>query len=587
MEHREEVKMNYLQYPNPIFARENITLLDGQWNIDIISEDNERVNCVIQVPFCPESALSGVRYTKRIETCTYNRQFTLEQDRLDGKRIMLHFGAVDYNAQVYINDRLVDCHTGGYTPFSMDITDYVRIGNNNLFVRVHDYTRNNQAHGKQTHRDYSFGCFYTRTTGIWQSVWLEYVPQNHIHSFRFFPDPKRSSVDVELRTTGSGTYKVEVFFEGQIVGCSLGTVDYRTQTTIALTQKHLWQVGNGALYDVKITYDQDEVYTYFGLRSVGFKGYDFLLNGKPVFQKLVLDQGFYPDGLYTAPSIEAMEKDIRLGLELGFNGARLHEKVFDPRFLYLCDRMGYMVWGEFPSWGVDYFDLSHFGQFVTEWEEELARDFNHPSIVAWCPLNEVWGDWDTEKRYRDVRFVEGIYDFTKLYDPTRPCVDTSGGHHGKKTDIYDFHCYCTADFLAQRLKEIEQEGKMDIPFLYCAYDDLRYKKGTPVMVSEFGGFSLGIKPKCENKSIDEGAGAVLDTEAWGYGDGEENGTDFANRYAELVQVISSSPMISGFCYTQLYDIEQEANGFYTYDRKDKLTEEEKSIIRRANDAISR
>lgn len=315
--------------------------------------------------------------------------------------------------------------------------------------------------------------------------------------------------------------------------------------------------------------------TYFGLREVRYDGYKFLLNDAETYQKFVLDQGYYPDGIYTAPNVESMQKDIDLGLRLGFNGARLHQKVFDPRFLYLCDKAGYMVWGEFPSWGVDYSNTKCLGQFLSEWEEAVMRDFNHPSIITWCPLNEVWGADDKRKK-RDVKCVDAIYAFTKTLDPTRPVVDASGGHHGKTTDLFDFHCYKSVRELKEYLDRIQQEDIVAIPLLDCEGEPSSYRKGMPLNLSECGGISFGFV----------GAESATETanreNAWGYGKGETDGDAFVERYRELIELIYRYDKLSGFCYTQLYDIEQEQNGFYYYDRTDKLTERQKDLICQIN-----
>ena len=564
--------MEKTAFPNPVRARMATQLLDGIWSFGY---DNEKWqdSCV---PYCPESELSGVRNTDFIPVCYYKRTFTPQEK---GKRVLLNFGAVDYFSQVFVNGKFAGEHKGGYTPFCFDITDLLREGENELSLCVRDYNLTDQPRGKQSFKKQSFGCFYTRTTGIWQSVWLEYAPENRIDKFYFYPDIDRGAVNVDLFVKGKGNYRAEVSFGGKIVGISEGRAEYRKKFRIGLDEKHLWDLGKGNLYDVRIVYEGDEVFSYFGLREVGYEGMEFVLNKRAVFQKLVLDQGYYPDGIYTAPDLATMQKDIDIALDLGFNGARLHQKVFDPKFLYLCDKAGYMVWGEFPGWGVDYHDLAGVGQFLNEWEEALSRDFNHPCIVTWCPLNEAWGAWDDAKKKRDVRYIDIVYNFTKIYDVTRPCVDVSGGHHGHKTDLYDFHCYESTDNLRKYLALLDDKDVLEVPLLYCKGERLRYKKGIPVNISEFGGIALGVKTD-ETNTVNEGA--VQSEETWGYGKGEQDGGAFVKRYEELAKLLFSCKKLSGFCYTQLYDVEQEQNGFYDYHRNDKLTAEQKRAIRKIN-----
>ena len=588
------ISMDKLQFPNPIKIRKNTVLLNGEWQFGY----EESVPLSIRVPFCPESRLSGIGNTDFIPVCYYRRTFVPERR---GGRAFLHFGAVDYFSEVFVNGEYVGFHIGGYTPFSFDVTPFLREGENELFLRVRDEKLSDQARGKQSYKRKSFGCYYTRTTGIWQSVWLEYAPENRIEEVYFTPDTDKCRVGADLRVNGKGKYKIEVFYENKKVGGAAGAIAFHKKINIALSEKHLWEAGEGRLYDVRVAYEEDELFSYFGLRKAEYRGMDFLLNGKKVFQKLVLDQGYYPDVIYTAPEIADMQKDIDISLALGFNGARLHQKVFDPRFLYLCDKAGYLVWGEFASWGIDYSRMNGAGQFLAEWEEAMRRDFNHPCIITWCPLNEVWITWDDpekqpdarlyakgEKRENvcddvpaqpDIRFAEAVYAFTKRFDKTRPCVDASGGYHGHKTDVFDFHCYEAADILKKYLAELENEDKLEVPLLYGARP-IRYRRGQPVNISEYGGIALGVKK--ETATVNEGA--VLDEGSWGYGKGADDGDAFVARYKELTEMIFACKKISGFCYTQLYDVEQEQNGFYDYHRNDKLSPAQKAAIKAVNDS---
>lgn len=557
---------------NPVFKRELTEDLCDGWSF---SFDGKTFRDV-RVPFCPESELSGIGYKGFIRECFYKKTFTVKDNRL---RAVLHFGAVDNEAIVYVNGHYVGSHKGGFTPFSFDVSDFITVGENTLELTVHDL--NVGFFGKQSYKEKSFGCFYTRTTGIWQPVWLEYRPENYIKQIKFFPDIHIPSVGAELTVEGKGEYEITVSFDGKKVGGASGRIDYKTRVNIPLSEKHLWDLGRGDLYEVSISFGCDRVTSYFGLREVRYEGYRFLLNDREVFQKLVLDQGFYPDGIYTAKSVEEMQRDIDISLRLGFNGARLHQKVFDPRFLYLCDKAGYIVWGEFPSWGGDYSSMSCVGQFLSEWEECMARDFNHPSIVTWCPLNEVWGAWEDPLKKRDVRVVETIYDFTKSYDNTRPAVDASGGHHGERTDLFDFHCYETCDKLREYLDRLENGGVLNVPLLYPSGEEITYRGGMPVNISECGGIAFGGFAK-EGWTYTVNEGAVTAESEWGYGKGETDGKAFVERYRQLVELLFKYKKLSGFCYTQLYDVEQERNGFYRYDRSDKLTDEEKEEIRKIN-----
>lgn len=557
--------------PNPIFSREETIIINDGWVFSFDNENWQKIN----VPYCPESKNSGIGYTDFIPISYYKKSFKIKKTE---KRLMLHFGAVDYRAIIYINGIYVGEHAGGYTPFAFDITDVTHDGENEIFMVVRDGEKGKTTSGKQSQKRQSYGCFYTRTTGIWQSVWLEEIPVNHIKEFYFYPNVQTSSVVIDLSVSACGGYEIEIKFNGHIVGKKKGKIEYRKKIKIALAEKHLWVPGAGNLYDVKISFEKDTVSSYFGLREVAYQGDKFLLNGTPCYQKFVLDQGYYPDGIYTA-TLEEMQKDIDRGLELGFNGARLHQKLFDPQFLYLCDKAGYMVWGEYPSWGIDYFNLDMVGQFLAEWQEALKRDFNHPSIVLWCPLNEVWGDPKDSRKKRDVRFIDIIYDFTKKIDKTRPCVDVSGGHHGQKTDLFDFHCYEQLSDLEKYLDRLEQNGILEVPLLYCKGERKKYRANFPVNLSECGGYSLS-EHESDVDTVNEGS--VQSEDAWGYGKGETDANAFVKRYEDLLNLLAKYKKLSGFCYTQLYDIEQEQNGFYRYDRSDKLNEEQKTRIKVAN-----
>ena len=561
---------------NPLFRRKNVTELKNGWLFSIDNKTWQNIN----VPFCPQSVLSGIGYTDFIPQCYYKNTFTINNK---SEKTVLHFGAVDFCATVFLNDNCVAVHKGGFTPFEVDISDYIHQGENQLFVIVKDGQKGD-AFGKQSYKKNSFGCFYTRTTGIWQPVWLEFIPNKHIKEFYFYPNVSECSVDVDLSVVKEGNYDIQVLFDGKVVGNANGNVIYRAKITIPLSEKHLWEVGDGKLYDVIIRYENDEVYTYFGLREVCYNGYDLHLNGKRVYQKLVLEQGYNPQGIYTTPNIEFMKRDIQSALDLGFNGLRLHQKVFEPYYLYLCDKMGVMVWGEFPSWGIDYSNVNSIGQFLNEWQEVIKRDFNHPSIVTWCPLNEVWGEWDDPRWARDVKTVELVYNYTKTVDSTRPCVDTSGGHHCANTDLFDFHCYEPLDQIKAVLDRLENQDVLECNLLYNKEENIKYQKGMPCNLSECGGYAFTKQELLiETDTVSESA--IQSEESWGYGKSETDGNKFVQRYVDLISLIKQYKKLSGFCYTQLYDVEQEQNGFYNYDRSDKLTEEQKQIIKRINDEI--
>ena len=556
------------EHPNPQFQRRDWMNLNGKWSFKIDKsksglakkyyQPQTKFDRTINVPFCPESVLSGIEYKDFMDAVWYSREFTIPE-KYSGLRTILHFGAVDYKATVYINGKEVGTHKGGYISFEFDITDYITDGKNVLTVYAEDDTRNPlQPRGKQSEEYYSHGCDYTRTTGIWQTVWLEFVPESRIKGIKIFPNVENCSVDIQAEVIGSGKFEVLALYQERIMGAATVVSDGGFVTAhLDLKEAYLWEVGEGRLYDLELRFNEDKVDSYFGLRDVRLDGQKFLINGKSVFQRLVLDQGFYPDGIYTAPTEEAMIKDIQISLDVGFNGARLHEKIFEPRFLYQCDKMGYIVWGEYPNWGMDSSNPNILFSILPEWIEEIERDFNHPSIIGWCPFNETW-DYDGRKQHDETLAV--VYNTTKALDRTRPCIDTSCNFH-VITDIFDVHDYeQDPKVFKEHYDKLMTEGE-----LFDNHKKRQKYTGGPTFVSEYGGIRW---------SVNEG-----EQNAWGYGDAPKNKYEFIERYKGLTDALLDNDQMFGFCYTQLYDVEQEQNGLYTYSRKPKF---ETSIFRAIN-----
>lgn len=545
------------EHPDPQFERETWLSLNGEWQFCIdngrsgeergLFEPDARFDQKILVPFCPQSRLSGVGHTDFLSSVWYKRAFPVTPEQLSGD-ILLHFGAVDYEAKVYVNGAYAGEHRGGYVSFCLNITALCRAGENIVTVNALDDERSPMVpRGKQSEAFYSHGCDYTRTTGIWQSVWLEFAPKTRIEKITLRPDVENAAVHITALLFGAGELCVRAFFDGKEVGvartaCGGGVV----QVFLPFSETHLWSAGQGDLYDLVLTYGEDTVKSYCALRSIRFDGCRFLLNGRSVFQRLILDQGFYPDGIYTAPSDDELKADIERSLSLGFNGARLHQKVFEQRFLYHADRLGYLVWGEYPSWGLDHARPEAIYSVLPEWLEELERDFNHPCIVGWCPFNET-SDHAGHKQYDEL--LRLVYRTTKAIDDTRPCIDTSGYIH-VETDVFDVHDYNQdpVSFKA-RYDRLMRDGVFDQP---CFEDRQQYCGGKPVFVSEYGGIQKS-----------DGSG-------WGYGSAPENDEMFLARYRGLTDALLDNSKMFAFCYTQLTDVEQEKNGLYTYDRQPKF-----------------
>jgi len=548
--------------------------LNGLWDFEfdfsqsgVVREfyNNGNFTKQILVPFCPESALSGIEFKDFIPACWYRRTFIITKEQLEGVTL-LHFGAVDYECIVYVNSSEAGRHKGGYSSFNIDITAHLHEGENTLVVYAEDNQRSGkQPRGKQSPTYYSTACDYTRTTGIWQTVWLEFVPHNRIVSYKVIPDLNNAAADISVKLIGETSgmaIKVTAVYKGRDMGSASVVTDHNTAALrLNLAESHPWDAGIPNLYDITIELlsaekNVDSVKGYFGLRSVYIKDNAIYLNNRPLFQRLVLDQGFYPEGVYTAPTDEHFIKDIALSMALGFNGARLHEKVFEERFLYHADKMGYLVWGEHANWGLDHTAPEALHYFLPEWLEIIARDFNHPSIIGWCPFNETW-DIDGKKQYDET--LRLVFLATKAADTTRPVIDTSGNYH-VQTDIYDIHDYDqNVDSFAAKYKNLKK-GE-----IHETFPQRQQYNGQPFFVSEYGGTWW---------SKDEGG--------WGYGESPKTEKEFITRYTKLTEALIESEGVCAFCYTQLYDVEQEQNGLYTYERGPKFSKETYEAIKTIN-----
>ena len=554
------------EHPRPDAYRTNWVSLNGEWQFEIDRADNGFARGLtsgvdlagkILVPFAPESRLSGwgLGNTDYFEHVWYRRHFALPP-AMAGRRVRLHFGAVDYQATVYVNGQALGTHTGGSAAFQFEITRQLQPGTNELVVRVVDALRGGlQAGGKQAPVK-SEGGDYTRTTGIWQPVWLEAVGDSFVESFSILPDPDHARVLIEatLDAPAAGLeLTAEAFAAGLAVGADTTPGNARSlHLVLNLAQKRLWNPGAPFLYDLRFTLRQggrvvDTVDSYFGLRKVTIAGRRILINDQPVFQRLVLDQGFYPAGNWTAPSDAALRQDIELSMAAGFNGARLHQKVFEPRFLYWADRLGYLVWGEFPNSGYHY-DPAGYANYLNEWTEVLQRDRNHPAIIGWCPFNETSG--------RAAEIQQLIWRATKAIDTTRPVLECSGWSHSLPLpEVRDAHDYeSNPSTLRARWRDYfaPPATNHDLPRRYRNETSPAGDCGVPFMISETGGIGWGT----------EGG--------WGYGETPKSPEEFYTRYQGVVDVLLDNPNLFGFCYTQLTDIEQERNGIYYYDRQPKL-----------------
>ena len=555
------------EYPRPQFERADWVNLNGEWTYsfdfghsgkDRHWEKSTGFDQKIVVPFCPESKLSGVGYTDFIDCLWYHRELSIPS-AWEGKRIFLNFGAVDYCAEIYIDGTFVQRHHGGSSSFSVDLSRYVKAGAvHQLVVRVTDDLRSGyQTGGKQSSNYYSAGCSYTRTTGIWQTVWMEAVSRHGLKSAYARPDIDQEMLVIspEFWQESDNTLEVVLKDGEKVVARREVPCHNSAYVMLPVRKMKLWSPESPFLYDLVYTVKDasgqvvDAVKSYVGMRKVHTADGRFYLNNRPYFQRLVLDQGFYPEGIWTAPTDEDLKNDILLGKEAGFNGARLHQKVFEERYYYWADKLGYLTWGESASWVMNVNDERAARNFIGEWSEVVVRDRNHPSLVVWTPFNETWGG----DNHAYTRMMRDVYAITKAMDPTRPINDASGDNH-VVTDIWSVHTY---EQDSVKLKEmlVFQEGVEPYRSIRDR-DYLAVYDGQPYMVDEFGG--IGWMSAEERKT------------SWGYGGIPAEEEEFYARLTGLVNALKQSRHVAGFCYTQLTDVEQEKNGIYHYDRSPKF-----------------
>jgi beta-galactosidase/beta-glucuronidase len=561
------------EFPEPQFQRELWQNLNGPWEFEF--DDNNagidagwpagghKFSRTITVPFCFESRLGGIADTSFHPWVWYRRSITIP-DAWKGKRVLLHFGAVDYRAMVWVNGRLAGEHEGGNVPFAFDITPLLKESANTVTVRAEDPpTDRSIPRGKQYWEPKSRGIFYTRTSGIWQTVWMEPVADTHLERVRITP-----SLDGAVRFEASVVNpRPDVEFHAiarrgnnAVASGTARAANSPAAANLTVNDPRLWSPQTPELYDVVLELSRggaviDRVNSYFGFRTVTAESGRILLNGRPIYFKTVLDQGYWPESILTPPSDEAIQYDIRITKQMGFNGARKHQKIEDPRFLYWADKMGFLVSAEMAN--AQLYNEDYVTRFTREWLEAVARDYNHPSIIVWAPINESWG----VPNLRDPRqqnHLKSLYALTRALDPTRLVIDNEGWEHTDMTDLFAIHDYArTGDLLLEKYKDA---GKPEVGVPPNARVSVLpgYKyNGSPLYLSEFGGIAY-IFP-----------GAQVPREAWGYSGVEKTADAALERLKSIYHAIARLPF-AGICYTQLTDVEQEINGLMTYDRKLKF-----------------
>lgn len=582
-------------YPRPQFIRKEWENLNGEWNF--LFDDNDEgetkkyfidfpKKSIINVPFTYETKMSGIEDESIHYIVWYNKKINISKEQIRNKKTILHFEGSDYITKVWVNGTYIGKNVGGYSRFSFDIEKYIIEGENDITVKVEDSLSKDQPRGKQRYKKESWKCWYVQTTGIWKTVWLEWTSKEYIKNIKATPKADENKIKLEIETNipekdfevQNYYIEAEISFNGKIINISREEInlnyqeveiDIYKENTEHIIQK--WSPKNPNLYDIIYTlYNGDEiidkVYSYFGIRKIKIKEDKIFLNEEQLYLKLILDQGYWKDSHLTPPSEESLINDIDSVLEFGYNGIRKHQKIEDERFLYWCDVKGILVWSEMAN--CYSFDDKSLQDFTKEWIKIVKQNYNHPSIITWVPINESWGVPDVSIDKKQQSFINSIYYLTKSIDNTRPVISNDGWEH-TISDIITIHDY-------------KQDGKL----LYSEYTDddkkvlnnlIKYNSnhklfaeeyqynGQPVIMSEYGGIALNSE------------------EGWGYGKQVKDENEFIERFASLTQAIKDIPYISGYCYTQLTDVQQEINGLLDENRNEKFSDKIIKQIKEVND----
>ncbi len=575
------------EFPRPDFQRKEWETLNGVWGFSFEEPVFDRE---ILVPFCYQSKESGIGETKDYQKVWYQRTVTLEKEKLEGKHLLLKFGAVDSQAKVWVNGRYAGEHEGGYSAFEMDITSLVNAGENEIRVLAVDDTNADKPRGKQSWTGEKFGCWYTPCTGIWQSVWLEYVGSVHLERVKYTPNVSELSALCEVFVSGTEDVMVELTATAQEGRLFLGSQRFLCchgygKTTLTFPDldirrdQLLWTPDSPNLIDVCVkvfgsekisdggaqvegraavsafaSQPEDVVNTYFGMRSIEYSNGRISLNGSVFYQRLVLDQGYWPESILTPPSDEAIKRDILLTKEMGFNGARKHQKIEDPRYYYWADRLGLIVWGELPS-AYEFNDRA-IEASARELARFVERDYNHPCIVTWVPVNESWGVRQILENTQQQDYCRMLTYLLRALDPVRLVSSNDGWEQVSETDICAIHDYALFPSTTGKYEDMEAlcDGYAESRYLFAAGNEYQ---GQPVLLTEYGGIAF-------EKEEESG---------WGYYGKVKDETEFLERLQPITEFLICSGKFSGFCYTQLTDVMQEVNGLLYEDRTPKVSVE--------------
>ncbi|MDR2102604.1 MAG: glycoside hydrolase family 2 [Treponema sp.] len=577
-------------YPRPQFVRESGSWknLDGVWDF-CFDDRNEGLGKgwfrnfpggkTIRVPFTYEYPASGIGDPGRRDVVWYQRELEIDRNLEGDSRAFLHFEGCDYHTKLWVNGSFAGEHSGAYARFSFDITDLAKKGANRIVVRAEDSFDTSQSRGKQRWKDENFGCWYLQNTGIWKTVWLEYLPKTRIAEVKMTPVLSKKTLELEAELAGITkglTFTARISFQGEEVNkITVPAREERLRLSVDVNAPslcqwgiHTWSPQQPNLYDIDFSLEQDgktvdQVLSYFGMREIRIEGARITLNNHPLYQRLILDQGYWKDSGITPPDEKALIADIDLVMEAGYNGVRKHQKIEDERFLYWADVKGLLVWSEAAA-AYEFTDAAVSG-FTREWIEIIRQNYNHPSIITWTPFNESWGLSQIKTDPAQQHFTQAIYHLTKSYDPYRPVICNDGWEH-TVSDIITLHDYEERgeDFRERYGKHLEEI----LQNLIChnksksAFAGQFSYRGQPIIISEFGGIAFNNR----------GSG-------WGYGNKVDSPEEYIRRFDSITTAIKQLDAVSGFCYTQVTDVQQEVNGIMDMERNFKV---DPKILREIN-----
>ena len=543
----------YVNFPNPISRRDNFLLLDGKWNFTFspsLQIPDAFDKCII-VPYSYETEASGIGDQSIHESFWYHREFMYEPNG----STLLHFLAVDYQCNVYVNRKFVGQHKGGFTSFYFDISEFIKCGLNEIHVRVSDSLNRSQIRGKQRARENSYECWYVQTSGIWKSVFLESAGTKYVTEAKI---QANAEGEVDLKILLSDLTDVEIVVRDQNGRVVFQTMEKKVKhitKQFNIEEPIIWAIDNPVLYYVTVTTHserKDVFHTYFGCRTITTNGGKLYINGQKAYLKLILNQGYHPQSGLSTFSKKQLVDDFFLIKEMGFNGCRIHQKIEDPLFYYLCDLYGLYLWSELPS--AYHFDESMKQEVTDTLQDFVLQNYQSPSIITYVLFNESWGISGVNVNKEIQNFVTSLKPQVIELDQTRLIITNDGWFQTSNTDLASLHEYegNHEKFASEYANKEYVLGEKIINGHGKAFAEGHRYQGQPILISEFGGISMQQQ------------------DGWGYGDKAEDIDSLISRFKQMINVVESLDYLSGYCYTQLTDVEQETNGLLYASRTPKF-----------------